>query len=113
MIAEVFRGHDLWGREIVLTESCWYNHILVNHPVMSGNVGCLQTTLADPHLVMHDATHPHRETFYRLGAVPSFAHLYQKVCVEFPSAESRGTGGKVVTAYPTGRFKPKERQKWP
>ena len=111
MIAEVFRGHDLWGREIVLTEGCGYNHILANHPVMSGNETCLPTTLAAPHCVMHDATHPHREIFYRLGAVPSVPHLYLKVCVEFLPPESGGAdGGKVVTAFPTGRFKPKERQ---
>ena len=81
---------------------------------MAGHEGAVVTALTDPDMVMHDAGHGDRECFYRRGALPEpYGHLYLKVVVEFAAEPVGGAvRGVVITAYPTGDVKSKERSKW-
>ena len=102
----------------MLTAATWTAHILPDRDPLLGNEASVRLTLTAPDAVMHDAEQATRESFYRLGALPApYDHLYLKVCVEFvefDDADARALpGGRVVTAYPTRRFKPGERRKWP
>lgn len=113
--SELMRCVDRWGRPIVLTNATWMLHILPDRESLVGNETAVRRTLVDPEIVMHDATHAHRESFYRIGGLPApFDHLYLKVCVEFVEPEVPGNAaGRVVTAFPTRRVKPAEQRKWP
>lgn len=111
--SEVFRCVDPWGREIVLMASIWEEHIVPDHAPLFGNEASVRLALTSPDLVMHDAVHPDRESFYRWAVLPSpYEHCSLKVCVEFRRATDP-RGGRVVTAFPTKRIKPGEQRKVP
>jgi hypothetical protein len=51
---QVLRCKDRWGREIILQEATWRQHILLEHAELIGNEAGVQLTLTDPTYVMHD-----------------------------------------------------------
>ncbi len=105
----IWRVRDRWGREIRLDEGTWYNHIVTSHGNLRGHEAAVAKVLTNPYRVMHDATHEHRECFYRPRTHPRFPELYLKVCVEFESAFS----GLVITAFLVQNIRAIEVQRWP
>lgn len=104
---------DPWGRQIVLTEHRWQQHILLGHPALLDAQEIVRDVLAKPSGVMYDAKHADRESFYGFGRLPApHGHLWLKVCVGF-RFDAEGTEvGNVITAYPTPKVKSGERVKW-
>lgn len=100
---------DRWGRDFVLYQDTWYNHILGRHHGLRGHEAAVAEVLTRPSRVMYDAVHPLRECFYRPRTHPDCPELFLKVCVERTSA----FGGFVVTAYLTPNIQVNEVQRWP
>jgi hypothetical protein len=100
---------DRWGRDFVLYEDTWYNHILSRHFVLHHHEAAVAAVLTRPFRVTHDAVHPLRECFYRPDALPEHPELLLKVCVELTSS----FGGFVVTAFLTPKYQEDEVQRWP
>jgi hypothetical protein len=100
---------DRWGRDFVLCEDTWYNHILPRHHVLRGYEAAVAEVLTGPSRVMLDAIHPMREGFYRPRTHPEYPELFLKVCVELSSA----IDGFVVTAFLTPTIQVDEVQRWP
>lgn len=101
---------DPWGRAIILSLERWHAHIVAEHPEMETQLGSLRSTVLDPHLVTFDALHSSRENYYRFNVR---GRLLLKVCVHFTAQPGPSPAtGIIVTAYLTGRVKPKERVKW-
>ena len=101
MSSLVWLVQDRWGREIMLDEDTWYDHIVPGHRVLRGHEAAVAKALTNPYRVMHDQWYTNRENFYRPRTHPVSPDLYLKVCVE------------VVTAFLTPTIGSKERQRWP
>lgn len=113
-MVELMRCVDQWGRDIVLTQDRWDDHILPGHPQLRGNEAGVEQVLTDPWVVMHDEVFPDRENFYRPFTLPPpYDRAYPKVCVGFRQpAPGKPVIGFVVTAYTTSTIKAGETQKW-
>jgi hypothetical protein len=109
----VFACFDPWGRQIVLTEHRWRQHILLGHPALFDAEEIARDVLASPWGVMYDAKYADRESFYGFGRLPApHDHLWLKVCVGFRLTGEGAVLGNVITAYPTPKIKSGERIKW-
>jgi hypothetical protein len=100
---------DRLGRDIVLSEDIWYNHIVLGHRILRGYDAAVAKVLTNPYRVMHDVLYGNRECFYRQRTHPDFPDLLLKVCVEFESADT----GMVITAFLTPSIRAGEVQRWP
>ncbi len=112
-MGEVLRCVD-YRQEIMLTEQCWQDHILVQHPELEGYESAVEHALTAPEFVNNDATHPNRESHYCRSPLPAnYVGVYVKVVVEYGAADAHSCyDGEVVTAYLVDRPKPRERRKW-
>lgn len=108
-MVELLRCQDRWGRWIVLDTDQWNDHVLVGHPELAGFEDRLRATLTAPDYVTEDRDHSTREHFYRSKILPDpWYRTFLNVCVDFQEGI-----GFVVTAFPSRRIHPKERQQWP
>lgn len=114
-MADLLRCTDYQGREVVLSEEWWNEHVVTVRPYLQGRHESVCLVLATPYRICRDAGHASRLCFYRPHVLPGrYHHLYFKVVVEY-----RRTGpdsllvGSVVTAFPTANIKAKEQQLWP
>jgi hypothetical protein len=107
--ATIWLVKDRWGRDFVLYDDTWYNHILPRHRLLLGHEAAVAKVLTNPFRVMHDATDSLRECFYRRRVHPDFPDLFLKVCVELTS----NRGGLVVTAFLAPTIRSDEVQQWP
>jgi hypothetical protein len=114
VVAELLRFVDLWGREIILHDDNWKDHILVDHAIMDGYEAYIEDVLADPDLVTRDADNTNGVNYYRANALPPpDDQQYLKVCVRFrPSTASGQQIGILVTTYPTVGVKRSEKITW-
>lgn len=105
---------DRLGREIVLYEDTWYDHILVDHPRMANRVDALEQTITRPDRITRDRFIPERECYYRTGILPPpDKRYYLKVVIEFVGVGPDGIErGIVVTAYPSPHIAPDEAHLW-
>ncbi len=109
----VLEWFDPWGRQIVLTEHRWRQHILLGHPALLDAEEIVRDVLASLSGVMCDAKHADRESFYGFGRLPApHDHLWLKVCVGFRRSAEGTELGNVITAYPTPKVKSGERVNW-
>lgn len=104
----LWKVRDRWGRDIVLFENTWYDHILPNHAQLRGHEASVAQVLSNPHCVMSDALDENRECFYA-RTLPGFRNVYIKVVVEFQPHQE----GVVVTAFPTFGIRDVEVKRWP
>lgn len=114
-MADLLRCADYQGREVVLPEEWWHEHIVSARPYLAGHHEYVQLALQNPYRVFRDVERSARECFYRHRTLPGKYHdLYFKIVVEYRRTGPSGLlVGTVVTAYPTKAFKPKEQQLWP
>lgn len=113
-MAELLRFVDLWGREIVLQEDNWEDHILVDHSIMDGYEAYIEDALAQPDLITRDADNADGVNDYRANALPPpDDQQYLKVCVRFRSGTEKGKKvGIIVTTYPTVGVKRSAKITW-
>jgi hypothetical protein len=98
---------DWQGRAVVLRSDRW-NHIITQHPELTGRIAVVITTVQDPLIVTEDKDHPQRQCLYHLAQRLSFsAGAYLKVCVEYETSPA-----VVITAYLTNRIPVKETVLW-
>lgn len=114
-MAELLRWLDHWGREIVLTEERWEDHVLAGHGELRVHLAAVEVVLTDPLVVTFDSKITNRENYYRPHLPPEpYQRLFLKICVEFLRIDQeRSLFGDVITAYPTGRIPEAEARKWP
>jgi len=105
---------DQWGREIVLSDSRWQDHILPDHAELNGNLNSIRQAIEAPTGINFDETAVNGENFYRLGALPApYDRYFLKVCVRFVLLDVGGPWrGEIVTAYATNKEKRGEAVKW-
>lgn len=104
---------DRWKRVITLTEDCWFNHVLVNHPDIEAMYERLHLVIEDPQVVSHDAFHEDRESFYRRDINRGRPNSIVKMSVKFFRPEADGSvRGDIRSIHETDRLKQGERRKW-
>lgn len=117
MGTDLFACVDPWGRRITLTESQWFDHILVRHAELTPYRTAIERVLIAPTRLMSDTQYRERRNDYRENVLPApLDRLYLKVCVEFKVlgvAVGEPILGRVVTAYPLPTVKRGEVQLWP
>src|SRR5918995_6448744 len=98
----VFTCADRFGREIVLYEDTWYDHILGDHAEMADQIDELELAIAQTERVTQDQSFASRQCYYRKGNLPwPYDRDYLKIVVELVDAGfDRPLRGVVVTAYP-------------
>ncbi len=105
---------DRWGREILLSVETWFGHIIRRHGELLENLDSIEQAIVHADAIHRDVLREDRETFYRFGVLHEpYQHLYLKVIVEFVESEDGVIIGRVVTAFPTRKIKPREVQRWP
>lgn len=112
-MAELLRCADRWGREVVLYEDTWYDKILVDHPIMDGQLDAVEQSLSNPDRVNYDAKYGSGENYYLYDVLQyPIEGFYLKVVVRFETHEGVSMG-TVISAYPTrGYGRAGERMKW-
>lgn len=61
----VFGAKDPRGYEIQLTEACWYNHILIEHPEMKGRVGEVRRAIETPDYIYQSKRRRSSHLYFR------------------------------------------------
>lgn len=103
-----FRCTDPLGRQITLSDSVWFDHIVQGHPEFRHREALLRTTLTLPDTIQVDRRFPLRDVYYHSANLPSpFTGLLVRVVVHFYAA------GEVVTAHFTREPHHQERRRWP
>lgn len=103
-MAELLRCADRWGREVVLYDDTWYDKILVDHPIMDGQLGAVEQSLSDPDRVNYDAQYGSGENYYLYGVLQYPTDVfYLKVVVRYETREGVSMG-IVISAYPTRNY---------
>lgn len=115
LVAALLVWVDHEGCRIVLEESIWTTKICVAHPELRNQPVAIEITLSCSELVTYGKDNESRGQLYRPKVLPPPCHrTYLKVVVSFAKSPQVGDNeGFVVTAYPTNRIYPKERQRWP
>src|SRR5829696_8859716 len=110
----VFTCTDRLGREIVLYEDTWYDHILDDHAEMDGQFDELERSIANAERITDDQSFTDRQCYYRKGNLPwPYDRDYIKVVVELENPEvGRPLRGVVVTAYPVEAIPRREARIW-
>lgn len=113
-VAEMIHYVDLWGRDIVLYEDIWEDHIIIDHSIMDGYDEHIESVLIEPDVVTRDADHANGVNYYRARALPPpDDKQYLKVCVRFETDRDTGSRyGIIVTTYPTIGVKRSETITW-
>ena len=113
-MAVILRCCDRWGREITLTDGCWNDHIVREHPILRDRLTAVEAVLTNPFRITQDVTYGNREHFYRHRVLPNLGKWYLKVCVEFmPTGPDGAMVGEVVTAFVVQHIKVRETELWP
>ena len=97
----LFTVTDPQGRAIILTESCYAYHILVEHPDIS-DIDEITQTIKQPYYIARDAIDDERLVYYRLYRRNPRRWMI-KVVVE---------DDEVITAYRVTRLKKGEKIIW-
>ena len=94
-MAEIWRTHDRFGWEVVLTEARRV-HILSEHDEFAELMLEVRATVERPDMVLHDRQYAHRENHYR-RTPPT--HQWMKVVVNYSPVPPQGTWeGTIITA---------------
>jgi hypothetical protein len=104
------RCADRTGREIVIYQDRWYEHIMVDHKELSGREEVVRATLEQPDTIRQDRYRSDRECYYRQGDLPA-RHRFVKVVVKF-SETPFGVAGTVITAFTVERIDHREAHLW-
>ena len=86
------------GNIIVLSNQCWYNHILIYHPEMQGNLEDVRATIADPDKILeNDKERRYNLVYYKefKGKYKPNNYLRVPAIILEPSKK-----GIVTSAYP-------------
>lgn len=97
---------DPQGRGVRLTEQCYLQHILLEHPDMDDSEEIAQT-IEQPEYITTDAVDASRHIYYRTYQRRP-QHWYIKVVVDV----SKISGDEIVTAYRVKRMKQSEKILW-
>ena len=103
-----------FGREIVLYEDTWYDHVLDDHSEMADQIDALELAIAHAERDPQDQSFAGRQCYYRKGHLPwPYDRDYLKVVVELDdSGFDRPLRGVVVTAYPVEAIPRRETRIW-
>ncbi len=102
----LFSCADRLGREIVLYEDTWYDHILARRAVLAGHETAVLATLEAAEHIRIDRRDQNRRCSHRLGVLPPpNGYDFVKVIVEFDAEHPLGV---VVTAFTVDGPNPNE-----
>lgn len=113
-IAIVFACADRFGREVVLREDTWYNHVLDQHPELTNRQTAAEEAIRLAEQIRVDRFDTGRRCFYRRGLLPPpYQRDQLKVVVEFYPSDAGGVvRGEVVTAYLVSSPDRREQREW-
>lgn len=91
--------HD--GTPVVCDEDCWYNHIVAEHPEMSGCEAHVKSAIEKPYQIYQDPTNINKKVIYKPFILPKPFHTqYLRVAIEYKEkAFGRSIRGYVRTAF--------------
>ena len=101
MIADRFVTTDPQGREVRLTEACYVEHILIEHPDLFDD-GEIEEAIRHAEIIAFDAIDDKRRIYYRM-----YRRTPQRWLLKVVVAD-----GEVVTAYRVNRLKQGEQIIW-
>lgn len=101
MVVDRFITVDPQGREVRLTEACYVEHILVEHPDLTDDQE-IEETIRRAELITIDAIDESRLIYYR-----TYRRTPQRWLLKVVVAD-----GEVVTAYRVNRIKQREQILW-
>ena len=97
----LFTTTDPRGYTVILTESCYAYHILVEHPDIS-DIDEIEQTIRNPHTISRDAIDDERLIYYRIYRRNPKRWMIKVVVGD----------GEVITAYRVTRMKKGETIIW-
>ena len=105
---------DRFGREVVLYEDTWYDHILGDHAEMDGQIDELELAIAHAERITRDQSLVARQCYDRKGNLRwPYDRDCLKVVVELEdSGFDMPLRGVVVTAYPVEAVPRREARIW-
>jgi hypothetical protein len=103
---------DCHDNPVYLTEACWFDHILVEHPEMDNEEESVQLTLRDPDFRTRNPAFPNREIFYRTCQLRLVPDAIVKVVVAFEPSELGFARGTLITAFPATSIRQGEDLLW-
>lgn len=110
----VFTCEDRAGREVVLYEDTWHDHVLAKHPELAGFEWAVRAAIEHPEHIRIDRTNPSARCYYRLGDLPPPDHnTYVRVVAKLlPVGYDLMDRAVVATAYLVPRLVPGEGTEW-
>lgn len=102
-----FRVTDPRGIIIHCTNETWEEHVLVNHPDMTGKENEVIEALRNPFMIFADAEKPKERNIYYLLRTSMVKYI--RVVVRLIGEKS----GEMVTAYQADSGKENEKMIWP
>jgi hypothetical protein len=110
----LFSCVDRFGRQIVLYEDTWYDHILNDHAEMAGQIDVLEFAITRVERITQDLSFTDRQCYYHKGNLPwPYDRDFLKIVVELEaSSVDRPLHGVVVTAYPVEAIPRRETRIW-
>jgi hypothetical protein len=99
-MSSYFQCRDTNNVIVICDKDIWKNHIVSEHPEMSGQESCVQATITLPYQIYQDTRHTNRKNYYRPFVLPApFNMLYLRVGIEYKNSKFRGYRGFVLTAF--------------
>jgi hypothetical protein len=105
---------DRFGREVVLYEDTWYDHVLSKRHILAGRLAAVEAAIMHAERITHDRKDPDRRCYYRSGELPPpDVDDFVKVVVAFgPRGHDGVVRGVVATAFTTTRVTFGEKREW-
>ncbi len=104
----VGRWVDPRGYTVLLRDSRWSGHILLDHPDMAQELAAVQSAIERPDSIHQSVRFLNRQCYYRQGAVARFPRLLVKVVVEMHGQDP----ADVRTAHLIPGITPGETRVW-
>lgn len=92
----MFTVTDPRGYDVTLTNSCWYGHILIQHPEMSGREGDVQQAVEAPDYIYEGKSKRTSHLYFREIGTTTAGTLFVLVVVDI---RAHGKRGFVQTAF--------------
>jgi len=91
---------DKDGIKVVCDEGTWYNHILAEHPEMTGCEEIIKATINNPYEIYQDRIAINKKAICKPFVLPKPFHTYYlRIVIEYDKSKFRGTKGYVRTAF--------------
>lgn len=93
----IFKLTDPFGAEVVLTEECWENHILVEHPIMKQFLYELKEAVVSPDFIFKSKISRKTFLYFKKFIKENLGTFYLMIAAEKKSKKRKGY---IKTSFP-------------